>query len=146
MILCITWYCIYLHHMFKKLIILWIACFFLGSSIVLPLGDFALLRDIPQMYHNYEKIATGKDVGITDFVGDYLLHGKELLGHNKRDKPQTSSNNVQFQHSPNPLTILLFVRISAIPQLLQVLSKPPFFNNIAPTSDYQNTLLRPPLA
>jgi len=74
---------------------------FLIGGAFLPLSDFALPKDLPAMYHNYEKLATPEEVGLLDFIGDYLFAGKTLLGHNKNDKPESSSTSVQFQHSPS---------------------------------------------
>jgi len=83
------------------------ACFFLAGSTVLPLGDFSLLRDIPRIYHNYKKITTPEELSFFDFVGDYLLQGKEIFGHNKHDKSENPVNNTQFGHQANPLNVLL---------------------------------------
>lgn len=33
------------------------------------------------MYRAYEKIVTPDEKGLFDFIGDYLLSGKDLLGH-----------------------------------------------------------------
>ena len=56
---------------------------------MLPLGDFSLMKDIPGMYLEYQKVANHEDA--FDFIGDYLLHGKELLGHNKHNKGSKGS-------------------------------------------------------
>jgi len=128
------------------MITLWMACFFLGGSILLPLGDFSLLRDIPVMYHNYTKITTPEEMGIMDFVGDYLLHGKELFGHNEHDKPQSASNNIQFQHQANPLTVVLQAippNMLFVPELKKDY-KP--CNKITMPTEYPETLYRPPLS
>jgi hypothetical protein len=66
----------------------------------LPLGDFSLAKDLPKMYQSYTKLANPKEIGIIDFVGDYLFAGKALLGHNKYDKSENSSTSIQFQHTP----------------------------------------------
>ena len=128
------------------MITLWMACFFLGGSIFLPLGDFSLLRDIPAMYHSYSKIASPEELGVLDFVGDYLLHGKDLFGHNEHDKPQSESNNVQFRHQANPLTVVFqALSISAlyVPELPK---RHQVQNKIIALTDYQEKLLRPPLS
>lgn len=75
-------------------------CYFLIGSTILPLGDFSLMKDLPQMYRSYEKLATSEERGIIDFIGDYLMGGKVVLGHNKNDVHETSNSKVQFQHAP----------------------------------------------
>lgn len=132
--------------MLKRITCYFLACLFLASSTLLPLGDFSLLRDIPQMYHNYTKITTADEMGITDFIGDYLLHGKDIFGHNGNDKQQAGSNTVQFQHQANALNIVLaghtLTPISTIETAkVRVLPTQRFR-----TSDYHAELFRPPLA
>jgi len=132
--------------MIKKLIILAMACFILTGSVVFPLGDFSLTRDLPEMYRNYSKIATPEDFGVIDFIGDYLLHGKEIFGHNAHDKPQNASNSVQFQHQPFPFFVIVNsvqLRIPVIINDIIVHAPPHVASN---TSDFKNKLFRPPLA
>lgn len=57
------------------------------------------------MYSAYEKVVAPDEEGVFDFVGDYLLHGKELLGHNKQDR-SSKSGDFQFQHA-TAFTIIL---------------------------------------
>lgn len=130
----------------ERLITMFLGCLFLISGFILPLGDFSLMRDIPDMYRNYTKITTEEELGVLDFVGDYLMHGKELFGNNQHDKPQTPSNSVQFQHLANPL-------LAEIPLILFVIVILPRSRRVQPTriilqatTDYQNKCFRPPLA
>ena len=59
------------------------------------MGDFSLMTDLPGMYRTYEKFITADEVGVIDFVGDYLLGGKSLLNHNHADKPESRGLSVQ---------------------------------------------------
>lgn len=97
------------------------------------------------MYHAYEKIATPEDKGIIDFVGDYLLGGKSLLGHNKHDRPD-KSNAIQFQH----ISAIAFIVHLHCLDYGQLHGYETTAHNAAhlpgePT-DYHPSLLRPPLA
>jgi len=121
------------------------ACFFLGSSIIFPLGDFSLTRDLPQMYRNYSKITTADELSVLDFVGDYLLHGKDLLGHNQRDKQQNPTNNVQFQHQPNAVCVVLVAAQTSPRYPSQVLNTPTVSYLPVLTTDFHDDLFRPPL-
>ena len=80
--------------MVKKTITVLMARFILTGGVVLPLGDFSLTRDLPEMYRSYSKITTPEELGVLDFIGDYLLHGKEMFGHNGHDKSQDGTNTV----------------------------------------------------
>lgn len=104
------------------------------------------MRDIPGMYRNYTKIAAAEELGMSDFIGDYLFHGKELFGHNEHDKPQNAAGNVQFRHQANPLTVVLCpvclctLTISEIRKIHSFQHKP-----MMPRG-YHQELLRPPLS
>ena len=97
------------------------------------------------MYHAYQKVASPHEQCIVDFVGDYLLGGKDLLGHNKHDRP-IKTDAMQFGHA----TVFAYVvhrysvtvsRINASEtarrNVLHLPGKP---------TDYQSSLFRPPLA
>jgi hypothetical protein len=109
-----------------------LSCYFLIGSIILPLGDFSLVRDLPQMYKAYQKLAPQAEQGVVDFVGDYLLNGKAILGHNKHDTPERGKSNVQYQHAATFCSIVsVYERLSK--------SLP------VDTSDFHGQLFRPPL-
>jgi hypothetical protein len=131
--------------MLKRTICGFLACLFLTGSIMLPMGDFALMRDIPTMYKNYSKITSQEEMGIIDFIGDYLLHGKQIFGHNEHDKIPAKGSEVQFQHQATPLNIV----ISHCTTTLLVVPIATLIRSIHPsifyTGDYRNTLFRPPL-
>jgi hypothetical protein len=132
--------------MYRKIICYFLASLFLTGSVMLPLGDFSLMRDIPKMYQNYTKITSGEEMGVIDFIGDYLLYGKQIFGHNEHDKAPAKGLDVQFQHQASPLNVV----VSQLPFTLffnyfSILTHPSF-NQVFYTSDYRNTLFRPPLA
>jgi hypothetical protein len=131
--------------MVKRIVTLGIACLLLMGSVIFPLGDFSLARDLPEMYGNYLKVTTPDELSVVDFIGDYLLHGKDIFGHNRQDKPQTGTNAVQFQHQPVPLCIVLLPL--RIPQQLTslYLTEHPIISIHLHTSDFKNKLFRPPL-
>lgn len=104
------------------------------------------MRDIPKMYQNYSKVTCAEELGVVDFIGDYLLHGKQIFGHNERDKAPAKGSEVQFQHQANPPNVVFS-------QLYQILFIIPFillshssFNELIYSSDYKSKLFRPPLA
>jgi hypothetical protein len=132
--------------MVKKMVALGLACIILTGSVVFPLGDFSLNRDLPEMYRNYAKITTPEELGVIDFIGDYLLHGKDIFGHNQHDRSQNGTNNVQFQHQPAPSYVVLTP--FNLPKLLIPLhiSARPAVCITTTSSGFKNNLFRPPLA
>jgi hypothetical protein len=132
--------------MFKVVICFYLASVFLISGVILPLGDFSLLRDIPEMYHNYSKVTSVEELGAIDFIGDYLLHGKDIFGHNEHDKIPAKGCDVQFQHQASPPNVVFnqfprAILITSETVLAHPLFRPDFYS-----SDYRNTLFRPPHA
>lgn len=117
----------------------------LFGSIVLPLGDFSLLQELPGMYHAYEKVVSPDEKGILDFVGDYLLNGKDLLGHNQHDQP-LKAGAMQFQHQASFAMLIHSAQPHVNPQITQA---GPVYKAVyvSPSlSDYYPSLFRPPLA
>jgi hypothetical protein len=116
------------------------------GSVILPLGDFSLLRDIPEMYNNYTKITSAEEMGVIDFIGDYLLHGKEIFGNNERDKIPANGNAVQFQHQASPLNVVFqhhVVNFLHSPE--SIITYTTFYESRC-TCGYSDELFRPPLA
>lgn len=117
----------------------------LFGSIALPLGDFSLLKQLPAMYRAYEKIADPDEKGVLDFVGDYLLNGKDLLGHNQHDQPARACD-LQFQHA---MAFAVIIHANA-PLLGPVLmpAQSAYTVSYLPValSYYHPSLFRPPLA
>ncbi len=117
----------------------------LFGSIALPLGDYSMIKELPRMYQAYEKVVSPDEKGILDFIGDYVLNGKDLLGHNRHDQ-QPKSGALQFQGSPSFAVTLQPSLTLPQPQLLNSGRKLPGHYLSATLSDYHPSLFRPPLA
>ncbi len=131
--------------MLTRVATLMLACLFLAGGTLLPLGDFSLVADLPGMYQTYTKVVK-EEPDVIDFVGDYLLHGKELFGHNKHDASPRDESGLQFQHQANSLTVVVFQSGFELHHLPAILESYPLQRDHIHTSDYQNELFRPPLA
>jgi len=129
----------------KSFIGIFLAFYLLAGSMVLPLGDFSLINDLPGMYHAYTEVSAEKP-DVIDFIGDYLLSGKELLGHNKHDASPKADGSTQFQHQA--ISLLYYNAIG-----IMIENNPDAFT-IEPTIresrfypiNYQSKSLRPPIA
>ena len=98
------------------------------------------------MYQNYTKITSDEEMGMIDFVGDYLMHGKDLFGNNEHDKVPAKGCDVQFQHQPSPLNVVFShnpINLLITPTIEMV--HPVFVPHFS-TSNYRNELFRPPLS
>ncbi|MBS1527580.1 MAG: hypothetical protein JST19_18170 [Bacteroidetes bacterium] len=130
----------------KKLTALFLAFLFLGGSLILPLGDFSLMRDLPAMYRSYARIASPDERGVIDFVGDYLLHGRDLLGHNRHDKSESSANGIQFQHTSNHSNIVVASFQVFKPVYSTVERIAPSYRKHSMPAGYLPGVFRPPVA
>ncbi|MBE7178126.1 MAG: hypothetical protein INR69_17115 [Mucilaginibacter polytrichastri] len=124
------------------LLVAWV---FLGSTL-LPLGDYSLLQDLPGMYRVYQQIDEPGDISLADFVVDYLLNGEELFEHYENAQKGFDPTPVQFQHQAE-LTAIAFFHTEFLP-VKQAHVHVPQNGSYAPfaTSDYQDEILRPPMA
>lgn len=122
-----------------------LACFFLAASTLLPLSDFSLMKELPRMYRSYCNLKAGGEPDVIDFTGDYLLGGKDLLGHNKHDAPVKDDGSLQFQHQASAFLIVLLQAKTAYVLLPETVATPAIIYPPVFTSEYQNTLFRPPL-
>jgi hypothetical protein len=118
---------------------------FLISSCILPLGDFSLINDLPSMYRNYCQLRVG-DPDVLDFVGDYLMGGKDIFGHNSEDRPVKPGSPIQYQHQAG---VPLYFAV----QMLKLANKTepavveyPYHLQFFHLSEYHSELLRPPLS
>lgn len=131
--------------MIKKWFSFFLAFLFLAGSTILPLGDFSLIKDIPDMYQNYTHIASPEELSVADFIGDYLLHGKEIFGNNKDDKAQNDNSNVQFKRGVSSLNIVLLDPYVCLLRPSKICISYTDFGHLSFTSDFHDELLKPPL-
>lgn len=132
-----------MHYRYTSLVL---ALYFFLGSVLLPLGDFSLLRDIPKMYQVYTQIDEPEDIGVVDFVVDYLLNGEEFFEHYENEKRGFDPTPVQFQHQAESMSIVLF-QTEFLPVKEAPVSIPEngLYHSFS-TSDYQDEILRPPMA
>lgn len=130
--------------MTKKIAVFWMIGQLLLGSIVLPLGDYSMIKELPRIYQAYEKVVSPDEKGILDFIGDYVLNGKDLLGHNQHDQP-SKPGALQFQGSPSFAVTVQSSLTLTQPLLLGFGTKPSRHYFSAALSDYHPSLFRPPL-
>jgi hypothetical protein len=131
--------------MVKRIAAFWMMGQLLLGSIALPLGDYSMIKELPRMYQAYEKVVSPDEKGILDFIGDYVLNGKDLLGHNQHDQP-SKPGALQFQGSPFFAVTLQPSLTLTQPLLLSSSTKPSRHHFSTALSDYHSSLFRPPLA
>jgi hypothetical protein len=131
--------------MVKRIAAFWMMGQMLFGSIALPLGDYSMIKELPRMYQAYEKVVSPDEKGILDFIGDYVLNGKDLLGHNQHDQP-SKPGALQLQGSPSFAVALQPSLTLPQPLLPSSGTRPSRHHFSAALSDYHPSLFRPPLA
>lgn len=122
-----------------------LACYFLAGSVIFPLSDFSLMQDLPAMYRAYCEVRTGEP-DVIDFVGDYLLHGKELFGNNADDLQPKNPGALQFQHQPTLSLFFINHVITMFTDIGQHVQPPSVYRLLSFTRGYRNEHFRPPIA
>ncbi|MGY4386439.1 hypothetical protein ACVWYN_003494 [Pedobacter sp. UYP24] len=136
----------YIFALMKKMLIsLFFACYFLAGSVIFPLSDFSLIRDLPVMYRSYCEVRAGQP-DILDFVGDYLLHGKDLFGNNNNDASPKNPGALQFQHQPTLSIFFIHHVYQLFSNTVQPVTNQPIYHARYYTSEYHHEHFRPPIA
>ena len=124
---------------------IFLALLFFTSSSVLPMGDFSLMQELPAMYHNYSRLTTAEDAGVIDFIGDYLLGGREIFNHNKNDKTDSSAGGVNFHHQANPLPIIFINATDSLSFVNELLKEVVTLKILSISPANRTDLFRPPI-
>lgn len=103
------------------------------------------MRDLPAMYRSYCEIKAGEP-DVCDFVGDYLLHGKDLFGNNAHDAKPRNEGALQFQHQPALSIFFLQTTIQLFSDNGQFIGNQPSYRIRYHISEYHDQYFRPPIA
>jgi len=109
--------------MFKAAVCIFLSFLFFAGSTILPQGDFSLMQDLPSMYRSYSRVVTDEEPGLADFIGDYLLGGIELFGHDTSDKSASHPAGINFQHQANPLPVLFSKASPSLTYMVEIKGK-----------------------
>lgn len=81
----------------KRILSISFICFYLLGTFILPLGNFSILVDLPDMYR-YCKANEDKDLTPIDFITDHLICLDSLIDSH-------SNGDEQKPHQPLPKTV-----------------------------------------
>ncbi|MCJ8211907.1 hypothetical protein MUY27_19470 [Mucilaginibacter sp. RS28] len=132
--------------MCKRAIAVFLSTYFFLASTLLPKGDFALMADLHDMYQQYTRIDDPKEVGIIDFVVDYLLNGEALSGGDMYKGKPIPYQTVQFQHQANFANVILIQHGFIKPAVKIFVKKHLVVNDRFAPEPFTRELLRPPVA
>lgn len=132
----------------KRTINLFLLAFYTFGTLFLPMGDFSLLKDLPEMYRHC-KAKEDKDLNIFEFLTEHvspigqLIESVEHETEEDGDKPHEPIQSVNYgQVSVFVLTQFAFSvkQIYHIPAKEHAIQNDTFF-----ASDYISKIFRPPI-
>ncbi len=128
----------------KKAVNIFLLVFYSFGTFCLPLGDFSMLNDLPEMYRHC-KATEDKDMTPLDFITDHLVNIDGLFDkHESGDeqKPHTPIQN--HHHGQTTISFIAYFAFS-ITQFHHTEMKPliPSVNFLP--SDYITKIFRPPI-
>lgn len=86
--------------------------FYSLGTFLLPLGDFAAIEDIPEMYRHC-KATEDKDLTPFDFIKDHLINIDGIFDKHDKGDEQKPHSPTQFHHTPAQIVFVIQqVRIS----------------------------------
>ena len=123
------------------------ALFLLGyfglGSMILPLGDFRTLADIPKMYVHCQTVED-TDMNAWDFVKDHLLNWDSLFDKHDNGDKQKPHTPIPFTSVPQHLTCILFIPQYSIHAHTHIIAAMPAHYVKAYTFNPMHNILRPP--
>ena len=128
----------------KKVVNIFLLAFYSFGTFCLPMGDFSMLQDIPEMYRHC-KATEDKDMTAIDFVTDHLLNIDGIFDkHEQGDEQKPHQPNPSQHQGQTTFSFVSFFSFS-ITNFHKVEAKP-----IIPTvfflpSDYITKIFRPPI-
>ncbi|HEY5123673.1 MAG TPA: hypothetical protein VIK14_08055 [Ignavibacteria bacterium] len=82
----------------RKIITILVSAYFTGGTMILPLGDFTTLLDIPAMYKNCKETEQ-EDMTPIDFITDHLLNFDCLFDEHPPGDKQRPHKPFVYHHN-----------------------------------------------
>jgi hypothetical protein len=128
----------------KKAVNIFLLAFYSFGTFCLPLGDFSVLQDIPEMYHHC-KTTEDKDMAPLDFITDHLVNIDGLFDKHENGDEQKPHIPNQTQHHGQILVTFITYFAFSITQFQPIEVKPSIPSvNFLP-SGYISKFFRPPI-
>ena len=128
----------------KRFIASFTIMFFCFGTILLPNGDFSIIKELPEMYHNCKQ-TEDQDMTFVDFITDHLVNIDGCFdNHDKGDqqKPHkyTFHSQIHFQIC-NPIQNIEFVNKNST---INSEYDNDFYQSLH-SDCYKSSILRPPI-
>lgn len=128
----------------KKAVNIFLLVFYSFGAFCLPMGDFTILKDIPQMYRHC-RATEDKDINPVDFITEHLLNIDGIFEkhqNNDEEKPHHPFQNHNYQQTT--FSFLTYFSISVM-SFSPIKVEPIISDEIVLSSNYTSKILRPPI-
>lgn len=128
----------------KKLVSISVLSYYFLGTILLPLGDFSVLTELPQMY-DHCKSSEDLDMTPIDFITDHLLNIDGAFDKHDNGDKQKPHTPIQFHLTNIQCNIVIqHIKIQAINAVVQRIELG-FYHNIMYSNDYFSDIFHPPI-
>jgi hypothetical protein len=128
----------------KKTVNIFLLAFYSFGTFCLPLGDFSVLQDIPEMYRHC-KATEDKDMTPLDFITDHLVNIDGLFDKHDKGDEQKPHTPIQFRHSQIQTTFLVNQFEFSVSKPMPSKNKLPVYSEVFYFSGYISKIFRPPI-
>ncbi|MBS1487253.1 MAG: hypothetical protein JST43_06650 [Bacteroidetes bacterium] len=130
--------------MVKQLTAIFFVGYFLSGTLCLPLGNFAALADLPQMYQHCRTFED-KDMSAFDFVTDHLINIDSIFDDHGQGDEQRPHQPVAYNHF-NVQQGLFVVQIKIPASYRPIQSQPSgIYSESLHPSEFNTSVFRPPI-
>ena len=127
----------------KKAGLIFIAIYYLLGNLILPMGDFSTIAEIPAMYQHC-KVTEDKDLTAFDFITDHLVNIDGLFDDHAHGDPQKPHTPFPFHYQFT--NIFLPTQFVAAPaSSVNFISKENIYTDDFISDGCTSQLLRPPI-
>ena len=128
----------------RKALNIFLLAFYSFGTFCLPLGDFSILADLPQMYHHC-KTTEDKDMTPIDFITDHLVNIDGMFDEHQNGDEQKPHQPIQNNHHTQ--TVFSFITTYNISSTVIIpnQTKPTIYKTSFTTSEYITKIFRPPI-
>jgi hypothetical protein len=128
----------------KKAVYIFLFAFYTFGTLCLPLGDFSLLGEIPEMY-SHCKATEDNDMTPIDFITDHLLNIDGIFDKHNHGDEQKPHKPIQSHHPiQTTISFINYVDFS-INKFYCFEEKPSIHSMELILSDYITKIFRPPI-
>ena len=118
--------------------------YYLFGTFCLPMGDFSVIQDLPQMY-SHCKATEDKDMTAIDFITDHLINIDCIFDKHDNGDEQKPHTPIQFRHSQSQTTFIAQQFYFSIIKPTSPQIKHPIFFEDFNLTDYKSRIFRPPI-